>query len=209
MRDISYDLFKGTSEENALWIETVEGLQAAMDRMDCLALTTPGDYFLFRSGSVVASVKRQNAEQQDTAPSWKIVIASSDSNQMSTVAEILKRRELDPICASTVSECRDTLAKGQVGLVFCDRNLSDGDYNDVINAARSTGSTARIVVTSRQADWHDFMEAMRRGAFDVISTPCRPKDVEWMIIQAKRDERKMSKQFLGSDPGSLARSANA
>jgi hypothetical protein len=31
--------------------------------------------------------------------------------------------------------------------------------------------------------------AMREGAFDVIAAPCRPTDVEWMVIQAKRDAR--------------------
>jgi DNA-binding NtrC family response regulator len=44
-------------------------------------------------------------------------------------------------------------------------------------------------VTSRGADWEEFKEAMRWGAFDVISAPCRPTDVEWMVIQARRDER--------------------
>jgi DNA-binding NtrC family response regulator len=54
------------------------------------------------------------------------------------------------------------------------------------------GSKARIVVTSRQANWPEFLEAIRVGAFDVISTPCRSKDVESMVVQAKRDDRKMA-----------------
>jgi DNA-binding NtrC family response regulator len=141
-----------------------------------------------------------------TAP-WKIVIASSDSNQLSTLAEILKRQELESICTPTVSQCRDVLSKEHVGVVFCDRNLSDGDHKDVIKAARSIGSIARIVVTSRQADWDEFLEAMRVGAFDVIASPCRPKDVEWMIVQAKRDDQRRAKQLLTSDTNRLAHRA--
>jgi DNA-binding NtrC family response regulator len=42
---------------------------------------------------------------------------------------------------------------------------------------------------SSTADWDEFLEAMRLGAFDVIASPCRATDVEWMIIQALRYER--------------------
>jgi ActR/RegA family two-component response regulator len=208
MRDARYDLFKGTSQENGLWLGTVEGLQAATDRMGCLALTAPGDYFLFHSGNIVASMaKAPNALQPETPVAWKIVIISSDSNHLNTLTEILKRQELGPVCASTVSQYRDVLSKNPVGLVFSDPTLADGDYRDVINASRSVGSNARIVVTSRQANWPEFLEAIRDGAFDVISTPCRHKDVEWMVIQAKRDDRKMAKQLMTSNEKNRVRGA--
>ena len=135
---------------------------------------------------------------------WQIVIASSDSNHRRAVAEILKQQEVVPICTSSVRECRDVLAEETVGLVFCDPTLTDGDYRDLITAARSVNSRARFVVTSRQADWDEFLEAMRLGAFDVIAAPCRPQDLEWMIIQAKRDDRSRAKQLSTADLHSLA-----
>jgi len=138
---------------------------------------------------------------------WQIVIASSDPDQLCRLTEILKHQDVEPICTSTVMECRNVLFKETVGLVFCDRNLADGNYSDLIAAGRSVNSSARFVVTSPQADWEEFFDAMRLGAFDVITAPCRPKDVEWMIIQAKRDDRKLAKPFLTSDEGSLVRSA--
>jgi ActR/RegA family two-component response regulator len=200
MRNPTYDLFRGTSRENAVWIGTVEGLEAAADRMSCLALSEPNDYFLFHSGSIVASTgKTPDALQPEMPPAWKIVIISSDLNHLSALTEILKKREIGPVCTSAVRQYRDVLSKQSVGLVFSDSTLSDGDYRDVIAASRSVGSRARIVVTSRQADWPEFLEAIRAGAFDVISKPCRPKDVEWMVIQAKRDDRKMAKQLMTSN----------
>jgi DNA-binding NtrC family response regulator len=138
---------------------------------------------------------------------WQVVIASSNPDQLRRLREILKQQELEPICTSTVMECRNILVKETVGLVFCDRKLADGNYSDLIAAGRSVNSRARFVVTSPQADWDEFVEAMRFGAFDVITAPCRPKDVEWMIIQAKRDDRKMANQRLTSSGGSLVRRA--
>lgn len=46
-----------------------------------------------------------------------------------------------------------------------------------------------MVITSLHADWDEYLEAIRVGAFDVIAAPCRSTDVEWMVIQAKRDDR--------------------
>ena len=139
---------------------------------------------------------------------WRIVIASSDSNQLGTLTEILKRYGLGPICISTVGECRDVLAKETVGLVFCDHNLADGNYRDLIKAARSLNSRARFVVTSRQADWCEFLEANRFGAFDVIIAPCRPKDIKWMMIQARRDDRKIAEELQSLSASHLARTAS-
>jgi len=138
---------------------------------------------------------------------WQIIIASSDPDRLRSLTEILKHQDLEPICTSTVMECRKLLIKETIGLVFCDRNLADGNYSDLIAAGRSVNSIARFVVMSPQADWDEFSDAMRFGAFDVITAPCRPKDVEWMIIQARRDDRKMANQRLISIRGSLVRSA--
>jgi hypothetical protein len=41
-----FDIFSGT-EKNAQWIEVVEGLDAASERMEFYAAKCPGKYFLF------------------------------------------------------------------------------------------------------------------------------------------------------------------
>lgn len=140
---------------------------------------------------------------------WRIVAATADSDQIRALREILKRHEFEPICTPTVGACRDILAKETVGLVFCDRQFVDGDYRDLILAGRSLNSTARFVVMLAQDSWGEFFEANRSGAFDVITTPCRAKDVEWMIIQARRDDRRVAKQLLVSGTGNSARSTGA
>jgi ActR/RegA family two-component response regulator len=205
MRNATYDLFRGTSRENAVWIGTVEGLQAATDRMSCLALSEPDDYFVFNAGNIVASARSPNTDLREVP--WTIVIVSSDTSHVGTLTEVLKRQEMKAIHASTLSQYRDVLSEQLVGLVFCDPNLKDGDYRDVIQASRSMGSEARVVVTFRLSCGPSFIEAMREGAFDVIAKPCRPKDVEWMVIQAKRESRRTAKQLMVSKERSLARDA--
>jgi DNA-binding NtrC family response regulator len=120
---------------------------------------------------------------------WEILVVSSDFERRHDLATILNREDIDPICTSTISECREIVAKRNVGLVFCDGHLRDGNYRDLLSARRSMRSKMRVVVTSPDTDWDGYLDAMRLGAFDVIAVPCRPTDVERMLIQAWREER--------------------
>ncbi|HXW56182.1 MAG TPA: response regulator [Candidatus Cybelea sp.] len=141
---------------------------------------------------------------------WQILVASSDLESRRTLIQILARQGLDPISAANLAECRETMRKERVGLIFADRHLADGNYRDVLDLARSNRQKVRVVVTSSRPDWDEYLEAMRLGAFDVIAYPCRPTDVEWMVIQARRDDHNRTKELATdrmTDSRSLRRAA--
>ena len=118
---------------------------------------------------------------------WEILVVSSDLENRRPLISILHQQGWDAVCASTIDEAMAVLTNETVGLVFCDQHLADGSYRDFLAASRYLRRTVRTVVTS--ADWDESSDAVRLGAFDVIASPCRPTDVEWMVIQAKRAER--------------------
>ena len=120
---------------------------------------------------------------------WDILVASSDLEGRRALSNILDKLGVDPLTSSSVRECKELIASERVGLIFCDRLLADGNCYDLLNASRGGRTKARVVVMSSTTDWDEFLEAMRLGAFDVIASPCRATDVEWMIIQALRYER--------------------
>lgn len=125
---------------------------------------------------------------------FEILVVSSDLNTRRHLSEILVNLGLDPVGLATLRECYETIAQSNVGLIFCDARVADGGYEDLLSTYRLAEHKPRVVVTSPGADWEEFKDAMRLGAFDVISAPCRPTDVEWMVIQARRDERNRSQQ---------------
>ncbi|MGB7493844.1 MAG: hypothetical protein WBR26_24060 [Candidatus Acidiferrum sp.] len=47
MKVPTYEIFSGRLDKNALWIESVEGLGNAYQRMTELADQVPGSYFIF------------------------------------------------------------------------------------------------------------------------------------------------------------------
>lgn len=51
MDEPTFDIFAGAPEEHGLWVEAVEGLSNARERMAQIAAQKPGTYFLFSSCS--------------------------------------------------------------------------------------------------------------------------------------------------------------
>jgi DNA-binding NtrC family response regulator len=144
---------------------------------------------------MAGSMKHLNGLEARMNVPWQIVVASADLEDRRAMVNILAKQGLDPIVASSVCECQASMERGNVGLVFCARSLSDGDYRDLLQAARAGTRRTRIVLATRLTDWDEYLLAIRLGAFDVISAPCRPTDMEWMIIQALRDEHARARQI--------------
>ncbi|HTZ48566.1 MAG TPA: hypothetical protein VMH20_13295 [Verrucomicrobiae bacterium] len=66
MPDATYDIFSGQMNNAALWVEAVEGLGNAYQRMTELAANSPGCYFIFctRTHTVRGSINTVNPEEQ-------------------------------------------------------------------------------------------------------------------------------------------------
>lgn len=120
---------------------------------------------------------------------WEVVVVSSNLVNRQDVAGMLFRLGIDPICLSTVDQCRNLRARKNIGLVFCDRHVKDGDYRDVLSAVSPSQAPreAKVVMMAELDTPEEYHQARQHGLFDVISSPCRPTDVEWMVIQAKRN----------------------
>jgi DNA-binding NtrC family response regulator len=118
----------------------------------------------------------------------QILVVSSELENRRALNNILRNEGYGTICASRVSECKEALQTQNISLIFCDRRLSDGHYRDVVAAMRESRHHARVIVTSRLADWDEYLDALHHGAFDLIASPCQPTDVLWAIVQARRED---------------------
>jgi DNA-binding NtrC family response regulator len=118
----------------------------------------------------------------------QILIVSSELEHRRALNDILRKEGYDTTCASRVSECQEALQTQNVSLIFCDRRISDGNYRDVVALTRASNQRIRVVVTSRLADWDEYLDALHHGAFDLIASPCQPTDVLWAMVQARRED---------------------
>jgi DNA-binding NtrC family response regulator len=124
----------------------------------------------------------------------QIVVASQNVESRRSLATILTGLGLEPICVSTVSECQILLAQGNISLVFCDRDLADGNYRDILAASHSTRRQPSVVVTGLRGNSEGNHEAIGFGIFGFTAAPYHPTDIEWMVIQARRYDRKRNPQ---------------
>ena len=116
-----------------------------------------------------------------------ILVASGDIESRQSLQAILLEEGLETIAASRLTECEEILSKDEVSLVFCDRRLGDGSYRDLLNLSKSLNSAAKVIITSIHADWDEYMDVLKQGAFDLIAAPCRSTDVLWTLSQAARE----------------------
>jgi len=130
-----------------------------------------------------------------TSP-FEIIVASADLENRKRLTEILEKIGIDALRASTIRECQEMYEQQRVGLIFCDARLADGTCEEFLQRYPRSGPRPRVVLTSQTADWNEFMRATRLGAFDVICLPLCPTDVEWMVIEASREERNHARTHL-------------
>jgi DNA-binding NtrC family response regulator len=122
---------------------------------------------------------------------WEVLVVSSSMENRQNVADMLKRLGVDPVCVASVDQCRQLPRHCDIGLVFCDREVSGGDYRDVLSAVGASPlvHSPKVVMMADLDSAEEYQVVRRHGLFDVISAQCRPTDLEWMLIQAKRYAR--------------------
>lgn len=118
----------------------------------------------------------------------EILVVSMELEERRRFVHVLQEKGWDVTCATCVKDCREMLANRKVRLILCDFRLPDGTYRDVMQLARFGESKVPVVVMSRLADWDEYLEVLRNGAFDLISSPCEPTDLLVAVSRTLRDE---------------------
>ena len=122
----------------------------------------------------------------------QVMIGSEDLEIWNQLTDVLKSRGLGLTRFRTIKEACRALSRENVLVVFCENQLIDGTYEDLLTAAKNVRSRTRIVVASSRSnrlDSETFLKARELGAFDVLRDSYGPKDVEWVVICAIRDEQ--------------------
>ena len=99
-----------------------------------------------------------------------LIVESNDKNRDIAFASTVKHGEI-PMSRFSCGEARSLLEERRFKVVFCSDSLSDGEYAEVIRAAKPTP----VIVLSRSAEWDSYLAALQAGAFDYIA--CCPVKV--------------------------------
>ncbi len=112
----------------------------------------------------------------------QVLVASADPDNGRKLGSVLSECGLDPVLASTLQEAQSLLAKPDISLVFCDTQLTDGTFREILRLTEA--ASIPLVVVSRVHETRQYLEAMRLGAFDFVASPYRRSEVEHIVASA-------------------------
>jgi DNA-binding response OmpR family regulator len=78
------------------------------------------------------------------------------------------------------SDCREALLllrDESVPVLLCERDLADGNWEDLLNATAGMPAPPNLIVFSRLADESLWAKVLNLGGFDVLLTPFEPEEV--------------------------------
>jgi DNA-binding NtrC family response regulator len=116
-----------------------------------------------------------------------ILVVSANLESRRAVSKTLEALSVYVIACSTLAQTKQVLSLQHPNLVFCDERLPDGGYADLLELKLPGHIPPPIVVLTRNGEWELYMDATRRGAFDVIRSPWCPTDVELSFIRGVRE----------------------
>jgi DNA-binding NtrC family response regulator len=118
-----------------------------------------------------------------------VVVACSHMEDRKSLIHILESLSLDVISCSDMDQVHKVLSRRNVPLVFCDEQLSEGCFRDLVSADIPGQKASRVVVTIRTGDCDEYLRVMRLGAYDGLRCPLCPTDVELVVLRAMREDQ--------------------
>ena len=118
-----------------------------------------------------------------------VLLISADLEGRRSVNRILESLSVNTVACSLLSEAQQALSVQRPHLIFCDERLPDGSYIDLLEWKWLDQVSPPIVVLTRTGEWELYMDATRKGAFDVIRSPWHPTDIELSLLRAARAEK--------------------
>jgi DNA-binding NtrC family response regulator len=104
------------------------------------------------------------------------------------VKDAMNQWAMEAVYCSGLQEAQGLLPDSTLSLIFCEETLVDGTYHNVLNIQGKALKTRVVVISQMSHVEEKYQEAMDAGAFEMIASPCRASDVQWVVIRAIQEE---------------------
>jgi len=103
---------------------------------------------------------------------------------------------LEIILCCSVEEARSHLRDSDVHLIFCQNCLTNETYRDLMLLLENLGRDIPVILVVPEEDREfSHQEAIERGVFDIVASPCTRRDVQWMIIRTIQHLKALESHF--------------
>lgn len=127
----------------------------------------------------------------------KVLVADDEPMLRDFIAEVLRRRGIDPIVVVDGTAAIAKLQEGPFDLVITDLKMPGNDGLDVLRAAKTLYPQMPVILATAFASIETAVEAMRLGAFNFILKPFAPESLEITLEKLEEHLRQQSEnKFL-------------
>ena len=113
----------------------------------------------------------------------RALILTGDEAAAAILPGIIQQSGLQAISISTLAYLRSHHWNSTISLLLCEEQLPDGTFRDALNFLGRTARHIPVIVFSRIAEWENYLEAVRCGAYDCLRYPFRSGELERIICQ--------------------------
>ena len=130
----------------------------------------------------------------------RVLIVEDDAAVSRLVRDQLESRGVGVISADSVSTGRDALARGDFHVVILDLTLLDGSGFEVLSTLRASGSSAHAIVLTDADAEADRVDAIERGADDVVVKPFFVRELAARVLAVERRRSITEETMLQAGP---------
>ena len=114
----------------------------------------------------------------------RILIVDDEPSMRRVLATMLKQEQHESAEAESVATARSALARGAFDVLLIDQKLPDGEGLSLLAASREADPNVPVILITAYATVELAVEAMRCGAFDVVTKPFVPETVLAVVRRA-------------------------
>ena len=115
--------------------------------------------------------------EPDPVKAVTVLSVSSDQEDQSFLSDIFSHSNWWFYKASTIAEALTALEQHKIAVVLCEHHLGLGTWKDFLRQITRMPYPPALIVTSRLADDHLWVEALNLGAYNVLDKPFDSEEV--------------------------------
>ena len=97
-----------------------------------------------------------------------------------------------PLISHTIEDAQDVMKHQHIQVIICEDHLPQTAVDALLKLAKHRRKPIPAIIASRTGEWHEFLRALRQGAFDYLVLPPKQEEVTRVLELAMAESREGS-----------------
>ncbi len=100
------------------------------------------------------------------------------------LVEVVRYTGTTHVVTASVEQATKAMKRGKYDVIITGKRLADGNSDDLLEAAQAAQPGVPVIVVSRSGGWDEYIDAINRGAFDLLPADSSPSESARIISNA-------------------------